>query len=154
MDLKENCLRRSTDMQPVVGADSVEENDLFMVPPQRTPKYLHPAPPCAVLPAFPCGHPHLAALQAVLATLLPFCDPWVSTSVLATASAAVPRPPRCQAPVHPHCPNASATQINLFQLFCAVSVTVSQSLSPHPEGLLSWRWAGLSQPREAKGFRH
>lgn len=37
-------------------------------------------------------------------------------------AAAVPRPPGCQAPAYPHCPNASAIQINLFQLFCAVSL--------------------------------
>lgn len=103
-----------------------------MAPPQKTPKYLHPAPPhlpCAVFPAFPCGHPHLAALQAVLAALLPFWDPWVSTSTLAASSAAaVPRPPRCQAPAHPHCPHPSAIQINIVLLFPAVSL---QSHSPY-----------------------
>ncbi|XP_064507323.1 heat shock transcription factor, Y-linked-like, partial [Pseudopipra pipra] len=31
------------------------------------------------LPTFPFGHPHLAALQALLARLLPFWDPWFST---------------------------------------------------------------------------
>lgn len=40
----------------------------------------------------------------------------------ASSAAAVPRPPHCQAPAHPHCPNASAIQLNFFLLFCAVSL--------------------------------
>ena len=64
-----------------------------------------PFTPGRGLPAFPFGHPHSAALQAPWASLLPFHEPWLSTSMLAAfAAVAMPRPPPCQAPAYPHCP--------------------------------------------------
>ena len=56
-----------------------------------------PFTPGLELPAFLFGHPYSAATQAPWAILLPFWDPWLSTSMLAAAAAAaMPRPPHCQ----------------------------------------------------------
>ncbi|XP_038603838.1 heat shock transcription factor, Y-linked-like [Tachyglossus aculeatus] len=83
-----------------------------VVPPVRN----SPFGPTMGLPTFPTAYPELASLQAHLASLLPFCNPWLSMHMLAAASAiSMSRAPsrHHQTPSNYHCPNCSCSASNV-----------------------------------------
>uniref|UniRef100_F6YFL3 HSF-type DNA-binding domain-containing protein n=1 Tax=Ornithorhynchus anatinus TaxID=9258 RepID=F6YFL3_ORNAN len=82
-----------------------------VMPPVRS----SPFGPVMGLPSFPPAYPELSSVQAHLASLLPFCNPWLSMHMLAAASAiSMSRAPshHHQTPSNYHCPNCNCSASN------------------------------------------
>ncbi|XP_069469914.1 heat shock transcription factor, Y-linked-like [Ambystoma mexicanum] len=75
------------------------------------------------LPSFQPVYPDLSAMQAHLASLLPFCNPWFSMPMIAAASAiSMSRSSHHRTPSYHHCPNCN----------CSVSAAPSAKGGPKP----------------------
>ncbi|XP_043830645.1 heat shock transcription factor, Y-linked-like [Dromiciops gliroides] len=74
-----------------------------------------PFGPMMGLPTFPAMYPDLPAMQAHLASLLPFCNPWFSMPMIAAASAiSMSRSSHHhRTPSYHHCPNCNCSSSNV-----------------------------------------
>ncbi|XP_056665931.1 heat shock transcription factor, Y-linked-like [Monodelphis domestica] len=74
-----------------------------------------PFGPMMGLPTFPTMYPDLPAMQAHLASLLPFCNPWFSMPMIAAASAiSMSRASHHnRTPSYHHCPNCNCSSSNV-----------------------------------------